>query len=104
MSEEILLSARELRKTYKLGKRFVEVLRGVSVDVPRGAFMAMRGASGAGKSTLLHLLGGLDIPDGGEIVVGGQRLKEFSKSDLSRFRNERIGFIFQAYNLLPEFD
>jgi lipoprotein-releasing system ATP-binding protein len=99
-----LLSARNLRKKYKMGRRSVEVLADVSLDVLRGSFLALRGASGAGKSTLLHLLGGLDSPDTGQIVVAGQDLATLSGSALPRFRNEKIGFIFQAYHLLPEFD
>jgi len=99
-----LLSARDLRKKYKLGRRTVEVLAGVSLDVQRGSFLALRGASGAGKSTLLHLLGGLDTPDSGEIIVSGKNLRQVSSSSLCKFRNKTIGFIFQAYHLLPEFD
>lgn len=104
MNNETLLSARDLRKSYTLGKRAVEVLRGVSIYVARGEFVALRGSSGAGKSTLLHLMGGLDTPDSGDITVAGQNLARISKSRLSRFRTEKIGFIFQAYHLLPEFD
>ncbi len=103
MSDPLLI-ARDLRKRYTLGRRDVEVLRGVSVEIHAGEFVALRGASGAGKSTLLHLLGGLDTPDSGEIIVSGQNLARISSAALSRFRTERIGFIFQAYHLLPEFD
>lgn len=99
-----LLAARDLHKAYAIGKRSLEVLRGVSVDVRRGDFLALRGASGAGKSTLLHLLGGLDTPNAGEIIFENQRLDTLSPGALSRFRNLRIGFIFQAYHLLPELD
>lgn len=101
---EPLLVARDLRKRYTLGRRAVEVLRGVSLEIQAGEFVALRGASGAGKSTLLHLIGGLDTPDSGEIMVCGQDLGKISSSALSRFRTEKIGFIFQAYHLLPEFD
>jgi ABC-type lipoprotein export system ATPase subunit len=105
MSEtQLLLSAKNLSKTYRLGKRSLPVLQQVSLDVERGAFIALQGSSGAGKSTFLHLLGGLDKPDTGSIEVDGQNLATLSNSGLSRFRNERIGFIFQAYHLLPEFD
>ena len=99
-----IITAQNLRKSYTLGKRAVEVLQGVSITVQKGDFVALRGASGAGKSTLLHLLGGLDTPDSGEIYVGGECLSAMSGSQLSRFRNGKIGFIFQAYHLLPEFD
>ena len=101
---EPLLSARALAKTYTLGKRALEVLRGVNLDVARGEFLALRGASGAGKSTLLHLIGGLDTPNAGEIHFAGQNLAAFSESELAFFRNHRVGFIFQAYHLLPELD
>ena len=101
---DLLLSARALTKTYMMGKRSLEVLRGVDLDVTRGEFLALRGASGAGKSTLLHLIGGLDVPNAGEILFGGQNLVEFSESKLTHFRNRRVGFIFQAYHLLPELD
>ena len=99
-----LLEARALRKTYQLGGRALEVLRGVSLSVVRGEFLALRGASGAGKSTLLHLLGGLDTPSAGEIHFGGQKLAALSSTDLARLRNGRVGFIFQAYHLFPEFN
>jgi ABC-type lipoprotein export system ATPase subunit len=101
---DLLLSARALTKTYSMGKRSLEVLRGVDLDVTRGECLALRGASGAGKSTLLHLIGGLDVPNAGEILFDGQNLVAFSESRLTHFRNRRVGFIFQAYHLLPELD
>jgi ABC-type lipoprotein export system ATPase subunit len=101
---EPLLSARALAKSYTMGRRTLEVLRGVSLDVPRGEFLALRGASGAGKSTLLHLMGGLDSPNAGEIHFAGQNLAAFSERELTHFRNRRVGFVFQAYHLLPELD
>jgi ABC-type lipoprotein export system ATPase subunit len=97
-----LLSARGLRKSYVLGKRTLEVLRGVDVEIARGDFLALRGASGTGKSTLLHLLGGLDTPNAGEILFAGQNVAHFSDSELTHFRNRRVGLVFQAYHLLPE--
>jgi ABC-type lipoprotein export system ATPase subunit len=99
---DMLLSARGLRKTYVMGKRTLEVLRGVDVAVARGDFLALRGASGAGKSTLLHLIGGLDTPNAGEIFFAGENLSKFSERKLTDFRNRRVGFVFQAYHLLPE--
>ena len=99
---EILLSARGLKKTYALGKRELEVLRGVDIEIARGDFVALRGASGTGKSTLLHLIGGLDTPNAGEIIFNGEKLSDFSESKLTTFRNRSIGFVFQAYHLLPE--
>jgi ABC-type lipoprotein export system ATPase subunit len=101
---EPLLSARNLIRTYTLGKRALEVLRGVNLDVARGEFLALRGASGAGKSTLLHLIGGLDAPNAGEIHFAGQNLAALSEGELTDFRRRRVGFVFQAYYLLPELD
>jgi ABC-type lipoprotein export system ATPase subunit len=99
---EPFLSARGLAKSYTMGKRTLEVLRGVNLNVARGEFLALRGASGAGKSTLLHLIGGLDSPNAGEILFNGQDLARFSEGELTHFRNRRVGFVFQAYHLLPE--
>src|SRR5437016_9121222 len=101
---EPLIIARNLDRTYRIGKRSLEVLRGVSLTVARGDFLALRGASGAGKSTLLHLLGGLDSPNAGEISFAGQKLAELSPTALARLRNLKVGYIFQAYHLLPELD
>jgi ABC-type lipoprotein export system ATPase subunit len=101
---ETLLEARAVHKSYTLGKRSLEVLRGVSLTMARGDFLALRGASGAGKSTLLHLLGGLDTPNAGEIWFAGENLSRLSNGDLAVFRNTRVGLIFQAYHLLPELD
>ena len=91
-----------LKKTYIMGRRTLEVLRGVDLEIARGDFVALRGASGTGKSTLLHLLGGLDTANAGEILFDGQSLTKFSDGDLTHFRNRRVGFVFQAYHLLPE--
>jgi len=99
---ETLLSACGLKKTYVVGKRTLEVLRGVDVEIARGDFVALRGASGTGKSTLLHLIGGLDTPNAGEIVFAGRNIASFSDRQLTDFRNRRVGFVFQAYHLLPE--
>ena len=101
---EPLLQARNLHKTYILGKRSLEVLRGVSLELERGDFLALRGASGAGKSTLLHLLGGLDTPTTGDVTLQGRNLASLSSGELARVRNQQVGFIFQAYYLLPELD
>ena len=101
---EPFLSATNVGKTYLLGKRALEVLRGVNLNVSRGDFFALQGASGTGKSTLLHLLGGLDFPNPGEIRMDGQNLTSLSRSELAQMRNRKVGFIFQAYYLLPELD
>ena len=99
---EPLLSARDLAKSYAMGKRTLEVLRGIALDVAPGEFLALRGASGAGKSTLLHLVGGLDSPNSGEIIFRGRDLAKLSERELTRFRNRSAGFVFQSYHLLPE--
>lgn len=99
-----LITARNLSKTYALGRRSLEVLRGVDLTVARGEFLALRGASGAGKSTLLHLLGGLDTPNAGEIAFEGRHLSALSNAAMAAFRNRSVGFIFQSYHLLPELD
>jgi ABC-type lipoprotein export system ATPase subunit len=101
---DALLSARNVAKSYTLGKRRLDVLRGVSLDVLRGEFIALRGASGAGKSTLLHLFGGLDSPNAGEIWFAGKNLAHASEAELTKLRNTKVGFVFQAYHLLPELD
>jgi ABC-type lipoprotein export system ATPase subunit len=97
-----LVRARGVWKTYSLGRRKVEVLRGLDLTVESGVFLAIRGASGAGKSTLLHLVGGLDGPTKGDIWIRDSRLSDFSGAALCRFRNRKVGFVFQAYHLLPE--
>lgn len=99
---EPILVAENLNKRYQIGARSVDVLRGVNLTVQRGEFLALRGASGAGKSTLLHLLGGLDLPNSGTITFCGNDLRSLSNSALTTLRNRNIGFIFQAYHLLPE--
>jgi lipoprotein-releasing system ATP-binding protein len=102
MNDDPILIAQNLRKTYVMGGRKLEVLRNVSLTIQRGEFLALRGASGAGKSTLLHLLGGLDLPNDGEIIFDGNNLRQLSRNKLTQLRNRRVGFIFQAYHLLPE--
>jgi lipoprotein-releasing system ATP-binding protein len=97
-----IVVASNLRKTYIVGANTLEVLRGVNLTVEHGEFLALRGASGAGKSTLLHLLGGLDLPNSGDIFFVGKNLRQLSNSALTQLRNTRVGFIFQAYHLLPE--
>jgi ABC-type lipoprotein export system ATPase subunit len=99
---ENLLSARGLKKSYVLGRRTLEVLRGVDLEIGSGDFVALRGASGTGKSTLLHLMGGLDTPNAGEIVFRGRNFSGFSEGALTDYRNRCVGFVFQAYHLLPE--
>ena len=103
MSEPIL-SAEDLHKSYDLGRRLIEVLHGVSLEISEGEFLSLQGASGTGKSTLLHLLGGLDDPTSGEVFASGQSLSAMSSARLAKWRNDEVGFVFQSYHLLPEFD
>jgi ABC-type lipoprotein export system ATPase subunit len=95
---DVLVSARDLRKTYDAGR--VRVLDGVSVEVRAGEMVALWGASGSGKSTLLHLLGGLDVPDAGELTVCG--LDPRSEDHRLELRRRHLGFVFQLHNLIPD--
>lgn len=97
------LDARGLAKRYESGNASVEVFRGLDVSVERGEALAIVGPSGIGKSTLLHLLGGLDRADGGRIEVDGRDFAAMSNDELARFRNDKVGFVFQFHHLLPEF-
>ncbi len=99
-----LLIARELYKSYRLGNRQIDVLSGINLQVLRKEAVIIIGASGAGKSTLLHLLGGIDSPSSGEVVIEDRSLYSMSQSDRTKLRNETVGFVFQSYNLLPELD
>jgi lipoprotein-releasing system ATP-binding protein len=92
-----------LAKTYLMGDRRLEVLRGVDLDIPEGDLVALTGPSGAGKSTFLHLLGTLDVPTRGRILFDGEDVFERGEEGLASFRNEVIGFVFQSHHLLPEF-
>ncbi len=103
MTDDILV-AQGLRKTYALGTNRLEVLKGVDVAVHRGEALSIVGASGAGKSTLLHLMGGLDAPSAGRVELDGVSVFDLSASQRCAMRNQKIGFIFEAYHLLPELD
>ena len=92
-----------LNKRYRVGSQDIHVLRDLSLSVERGEMVAIVGASGVGKSTLLHLMGGLDRPDSGTIVLDGQDLGAMSDDGRVAFRNRRVGFVFQFHHLLPEF-
>lgn len=93
-----------LRKSYRDGERQVEVLRGVDMTVAPGELVAVVGPSGSGKSTLLHLLGALDGPDAGTVRVDGEEVGRLSRKAQARFRNRKLGFVFQFHRLLPDFD
>jgi putative ABC transport system ATP-binding protein len=103
-SDEIILEARNLTKNYRLGGREVDALRGVSLRVRRGEFVALMGPSGSGKSTLLQLLGGLDRPTSGEVVLDGQVISHLGDAQATRLRREKTGFVFQFFNLIPLLD
>ena len=96
-----IVSTRQLHRTYLQGDGEVHALDGVDLDIEPGEFVALMGASGSGKTTLLNLIGGLDRPTRGEVQVDGQSLGALSSGALSRLRLDRIGFVFQAYNLIP---
>jgi putative ABC transport system ATP-binding protein len=96
-----LVEIREVSKLYQRGTQTVEVLHHLNLDIEAGDFIALMGPSGSGKTTLLNLIGGLDAPTDGSIVVGGQRIDRLSESALARWRASHVGFVFQFYNLLP---
>ncbi len=96
-----LVEIRGVTKRYQRGSERIEVLHGVDLDIPEGDFVALMGPSGSGKTTLLNLIGGLDTPTAGTIVVDGQRIDQLSSGELSRWRAAHVGFVFQFYNLLP---
>jgi putative ABC transport system ATP-binding protein len=96
-----ILEARDLVKRYPLGEGEVEALRGVSLSVAKGEFVAIMGSSGSGKSTMLHLLGGLDLPTSGEVVIDGVNLTALDEEARTLTRREKTGFVFQYFNLIP---
>ena len=98
---EVVFRARGLRKVYRMGEVEVVALQGVDLEIRRGEFIVLLGPSGSGKSTLLNILGGLDVPSGGEVAYCDHRLDGADESELTRFRREHVGFVFQFYNLIP---
>lgn len=102
-TSEPLLSVRNLSKKYHKGNALIHVLQGADLDIMPGEMVSVVGQSGAGKSTLLHVLGTLDVPDGGEIRYRGRNLLGMSGAELADFRNRELGFVFQFHHLLPEF-
>ena len=96
-----LVRIRNLTKTYQRGPEKIQVLHGIDLDIERGDFVALMGPSGSGKTTLLNLIGGLDSPSGGEIEIEGQRIDAMRPGQLSNWRSQHVGFVFQFYNLMP---
>ena len=98
---ELMVQVRSVSKVYRRGKQPIEVLHGLTLDIPKGDFVALMGPSGSGKTTLLNLIGGLDQPSAGEIHVGGRRIDNLASGQLAQWRAHNVGFVFQLYNLMP---
>ena len=96
-----IVEIRNLRKSYRRGGQVVEVLMDISLDIPQGDFLGLMGPSGSGKSTLLNLIAGIDKPDAGTLLVGGEDITKLGEADLADWRASNVGFIFQFYNLMP---
>ncbi len=103
MSNEIVLSCENLTKFFTDGQRKIQIFEDLNFSIAAGETTAIMGASGSGKSTLLHLLGGLDTPSSGEIIIQGQKLSSMSDKQRGKLRNQYLGFVYQFHHLLPEF-
>ncbi len=96
-----LIETRDVWKTYAMGSEEIHALRGISIDIDRGEYVAIMGPSGSGKSTLMNLIGCLDTPSKGTYLLNGKHVGDMNDNELARIRNEEIGFVFQTFNLLP---
>lgn len=99
--DKVIIKIEDLKRTFKMGDEIVHVLKGISFTIKQGEFVTIMGSSGSGKSTMLNVLGCLDQPTSGKYEIDGVSIEELSKNQLASIRNEKIGFIFQSYNLLP---
>jgi len=97
---QAFIEVKDLRKIYQMGETQVKALDGVSIEVPQGAFVVLMGPSGSGKSTMLYLIGGLDTPTSGSITIDGEAIEKMDENTLAVFRREKLGFIFQSFNLI----
>jgi putative ABC transport system ATP-binding protein len=104
MAERPIVSITHLSKSYRRGDQVVPVLQDITLAIPEGDFIALMGPSGSGKSTLLNLIAGIDKPDAGELLVGGEDITRLGEADLADWRASNVGFIFQFYNLMPVLD
>ena len=102
-SSESILTATDIGKTFQDGKKYVEVLKSVNININKGEMVAIVGTSGSGKRTLMHILGGLDSPDHGTVIVAGKNIHELSIKKQGELRNQKLGFVYQFHHLLSEF-
>ena len=101
MNDNIIIEIKNMHKNYQVGEETVKALRGVDLSISKGEFVAIMGASGSGKSTLLNILGCLDLPTEGDYFLDGENVKSLNRNQLADIRNQKLGFVFQSYNLLP---
>lgn len=104
MNDAVILEAQNLHKSYNSGIKHLQVLKGIDLKINQGQALSILGPSGAGKSTLLHILGGLDRPSEGRVFLEGVDLSKINDEEMAQIRNKKIGFVFQFYHLLPEFN
>jgi putative ABC transport system ATP-binding protein len=103
MENQLLIDAKGLAKSYRMGQEVIRALVSVDIQVRKGEYVAFMGPSGSGKSTLMNIVGALDTPSGGQYVLNGNDVSKMSESDLATVRNKEIGFVFQTFNLLPRY-